>query len=276
MAHQYRSHRTGSNPNKDGLPLPTIVDLFNRSYEQMAELGYFDEAFGSHCVDLGFTPGSVADVSLEILLSIRKNNLWPIHEYGTSYDEDDLFDVIEFLYQHVSKPVDGNLHNYGNCGMHWHTFSKQAGQKEFRNRMNQVLMHYKKRFELSENGEILNKPEAGFEAIFRADIPTNDDKIRSRIDSAVRLYLRHRASIDDRRQAVRELCDVFEYLRPRLQAALTRSDESDLFNIANNFGIRHHNESQKTDYDVGIWLSWMFYFYLATIHVALRKLKLET
>ncbi|WP_372012816.1 hypothetical protein [Pseudoxanthomonas sp. 10H] len=256
--------------------MPTIVDLFNRSYEQMAELGYFDEAFGSHCVDLGFTPGSVADVSLEILLSIRKNNLWPIHEYGTSYDEDDLFDVIEFLYQHVSKPVDGNLHNYGNCGMHWHTFSKQAGQKEFRNRMNQVLMHYKKRFELSENGEILNKPEAGFEAIFRADIPTNDDKIRSRIDSAVRLYLRHRASIDDRRQAVRELCDVFEYLRPRLQAALTRSDESDLFNIANNFGIRHHNESQKTDYDVGIWLSWMFYFYLATIHVALRKLKLET
>ena len=47
--------------------------------------------------------------------------------------------------------------------------------------------------------------------------------------------------------------------------------ERDLFNLANNFGIRHHNDHQKTSYDANIWLSWMFYFYLATIHVVLRK-----
>ena len=66
--------------------------------------------------------------------------------------------------------------------------------------------------------------------------------------------------------------DVLEYLRPQIKALLIKQDESDLFNIANNFGIRHHNEFQKTNYDTPIWLSWMFYYYLATIHAILRKI----
>ena len=52
---------------------------------------------------------------------------------------------------------------------------------------------------------------------------------------------------------------------------LTSNDEKDLFNIANSFGIRHCNDKQKTDYDSALWLSWMFYYYLATVHVLLRK-----
>ena len=64
--------------------------------------------------------------------------------------------------------------------------------------------------------------------------------------------------------------DVLVYLRPRLKEALRSEDERDLFKIANNFGIRHHNQTQKTDYDKPIWYSWMFYYYLATLHAALR------
>jgi len=51
---------------------------------------------------------------------------------------------------------------------------------------------------------------------------------------------------------------------------LGEKDESELFIIANNFGFRHHNETQKHDYDKVIWPSWMFYHYLATIHALLR------
>lgn len=47
----------------------------------------------------------------------------------------------------------------------------------------------------------------------------------------------------------------------------------DLFNIANNFGIRHYNKEQKTNYDQNIWLSWMFHFYLATLHASLRLIE---
>ena len=52
---------------------------------------------------------------------------------------------------------------------------------------------------------------------------------------------------------------------------MTRSIE-DLFNIANNFGIRHHKPGQKTDYDRDIWLPWMFYIYLATLRAVTKTL----
>lgn len=119
----------------------------------------------------------------------------------------------------------------------------------------------------------MHQVEAGFEPIFGADVPLDDTNVVSRIDSAVLAYRRHGATAEQRRQAVRDLADVLEYLRPQVATFLTRKDEGDLFNIANNFGLRHHNDRQKTGYDAALWLSWMFYFYLATIHVVLRKMK---
>lgn len=279
MQHKYYSQRTGTNPNLEGLSLEDTIDLFSRVYNQLETDGYFDEAFGYWCVDQDHVEGNVKDIDLEMLLTIRKKNLWPISEYGLTspfvqgYTEDDFLDVIEFLYQYVSKPIDGTMHSYNQCGMHWETFNKKEGQNTYREKVNTVLEHYKNKYELSQNGEVLHKPEAGFENIFNADMPSKDENIVERINAATTNYRRHGSSIDDRRQAVRDLADVLEYLRPQVQELLTNKDEKDLFNIANNFGIRHHNDKQKTSYDAAIWLSWMFYYYLATIHVVLRKIE---
>ena len=92
----------------------------------------------------------------------------------------------------------------------------------------------------------------------------------ARVNAAILKFRRYGSSLDDRRDAVRSLVDVLEYLRPRLQKVLIRKDDAALFQIANEFGIRHHNEKQKNDYDQAIWLNWMFYLYLATIHVVTR------
>jgi hypothetical protein len=159
--------------------------------------------------------------------------------------------------------------------MHWETFNKKEGQEVFRETIKEILLLYKSAFELSVKGEILHKPEKGFERIFEADIPSSDTNVSSRVDSAILKFRRYGLTLDDRRQAVRDLADVLEYLRPRVKALLTKQDETDLFNIANNFGIRHHNDRQKTDYDTALWLSWMFYYYLSTIHVVLRKIEKE-
>ncbi|MCZ8396216.1 hypothetical protein [Achromobacter ruhlandii] len=272
MTHTYYSQRNGSNPNLDGLPLHEIVGLFVRVYEQLHEDGFFTEAFGYTCVDAGQVEGKVRDIDLELLLSVRKKGLWPPSVVGHSYTEDDFFDVIEFLFQHVSKPVDGSYHSYAQCGMHWETFNRTDGQRLFRQKINAVLAHYSGAFELSEHGEVLHKPEHGFEKIFEADVPTAEENIANRVRTAILRYRRHGATLDDRRQAVRDLADVMEYIRPKIKPLLSSADEKDLFHIANNFGIRHHNDQQKTAYDAGLWLSWMFYFYLATIHVILRKI----
>lgn len=275
MSHAYYSHRKGTNPNLSGLPLPEVVGLFVRVYEQMRADGYFDEAFGYECVDAGHVEGNVRDIELEILLAVRKKSLWPLETQAPGYSEDDFFDVIEFLYQYASKPIDGTYHTWNDCGMHWQTFNKSQGQVEFCKKINSVLSHYVGRFELSPAGEVLQKPEAGFEQIFEADIPSKDKNITDRLNTAVLQYRRHGSTLDDRRQSVRDLVDVLEYLRPKVKSLLTSADEKDLFNLANNFGIRHHNDQQKTAYDAGLWLSWMFYFYLSTIHVVLRKIDSE-
>lgn len=273
MAHKYYSQRLGTNPNLDGLSLKDTLELFFKVYKQLELDGYFDEAFGFWCVDEHHIEGSVKDIELEILLTIRKKNLWPISDWVSLYSEDDFLDIVEFLYQYVSKPIDGTMHSYNECGMHWETFNKQDGQNYFREKVNEVLHHYINKFELSQNGEVLHKPEEGFEQIFKADVPSKNRNIVDRINAATTNFRRHGANIDDRRQAVRDLADVLEYLRPQVQELLTNKDERDLFNIANNFGIRHHNDKQKTSYDAAIWLSWMFYFYLSTIHVVLRKIE---
>jgi hypothetical protein len=275
MPRQFYSLRKGTNPNLTGLPLKEILGLFGRLFNQLRADGYFDEAFGFVCVDAGEVSGKVRDPELEMLLTIRKSGLWPIDEKVLSYSEDDFFDVLEFLHQYVSKPIDGTMHSYNECGMHWETFNKVQGQQYFRAKVNAVLAHYKEPFELSLGGEVLHKPEAGFEPIFDADLPSKDTNVLARVGAAVLRYRRHGSTTDDRRQAVRDLADVLEYLRPQVKSLLTTADEKDLFNIANNFGIRHHNEKQRTAYDAGIWLSWMFYFYLSTIHVVLRKIEHE-
>jgi hypothetical protein len=273
MPHVYYSLRAGTNPHPDGLPLDDIKELFLGVYSSLHRESYFDEAFGFYCVDAGDIPGTVADVPREILLKLHKRNLWPIDGRISHYDEDDLFDIVEFLFRYVSKPMAGDPHNYGGCGMHWHTFSKALGQKHFREQINEMLGHYARRFELSRDGEILEKAAAGFEPIFDAAVPSTDGNVKTRIDEAVLLYRRRGSTVPDRRRAVRELADVLEYLRNKVSSVLTEKDEKDLFNIANNFGIRHHNDKQKTKYDAAIWLSWMFYFYLATIHALLRRMQ---
>lgn len=210
MAHTYYSQRKGSNPNQKGLPLTDLIALFARVFSQMRDDGYFHEAFGFMCVDAGHIDGKVRDIELELLLSVRKKGLWPIDGAGERYSEDDFFDVIEFLFQHVSKPIDGNFHSWGECGYHWETFNQAEGRSEYREKVNAVLLHYEEPFELSSKGEVLHKPEAGFEPIFQADIPSQDSNIVDRLDAAVLRYRRHGSTLDDRRQAVRDLADVLE------------------------------------------------------------------
>jgi hypothetical protein len=275
MAHLYYSQRAGLAPHPQGLPLKDIIDLFTRIYDQLCDEGYFHEAFGYECTDAGQIRGNVADIQLELLLAIRKHNLWPIHLQSSKYSEDDFFDVIEFLFQHVSKPVDGVYHSWNDCGMHWETFNRSEGQRHFCEKTNTVLGHYEGQFELSQDGEMLHRPEFGFERIFAADLPSKDMKVIDRVNAAVFRFRKHGSTNDDRRLAVRDLADVLEYLRPRVQGLLTVNDEKDLFNLANNFGIRHHNDKQKTNYDAALWLGWMFYFYLSTVHVLLRKMTRE-
>ncbi len=272
---RYYSIRTGKNPNAVGYGLEMLLRLFRDLFRHFSDKDYFQEAFGFWCVDAEQVPGTLGiDIEAQMFRLLRKENLWPIGERYKEYSEDDVFDVIEFLYDHVSKPVDGIYHNYNMCGWHYNTFDKEVGQQEFHLEINNILCDYDEGYELTPDGEILIKGKSGLDLLFKASVPTDDpENILIRVNAAISKFRRYRSSLDDRRDAIRDLADVLEYLRPKAKNVLSKKDENDLFNLANNFGIRHHNAQQQTDYDKAIWYSWMFYYYLATIHAVSRLIE---
>jgi hypothetical protein len=275
----YYSIRTGKNPLSRSIDLPTLLRLFRSIYEGLRIEGYFQQDLGYHCVDAGFVPGTLGyDIEGFMLLELRKSNLYPIAEQLGNYTEDDLFDIIEFLYDHCSKPTKRTYHSYGDCGWHCTAFDREPGKVEYRQKINRILRTYGDGFELTVDGEILALPDYGLEPLLEAPLPQVDpENIEARVEAARRKFRRHRASLDERRDAIRDLADVLEYLRPNAKAVLDKNDEDDLFTLANNFDIRHHNDKQKREYDKAIWYSWMFYYYLATIHAVVRLIeKAET
>ncbi|QJD98336.1 hypothetical protein HH214_07615 [Mucilaginibacter robiniae] len=225
------------------------------------------------CSD-GFIEGKLGgDVESIIFINLRKENLYPICKNLPDYSEDDFFDMIEFLHDHSSKGLSGTYHQWNQCGMHYETFDDEEGKRYFRQTLNPILKEYLNGFEISKDGEILVFSDTGLSTLLDAKIPAEDEEnIADKINNAVIKFRRYKSTLDDRKNAIRELADVLEFLRPQLKSYLNKKDENDLFNIANNFGIRHHNNDQKINYDKGIWYSWMFYFYLSTIHAVLRMI----
>lgn len=271
----FYSIRTGKNVQGIRLNFQQLCKLFVSLYSGWNFEGYFQEYFGYECVDAGAIPGKLgSDIEGEIMLQVRKSNLWPIEETIKNYTEDDLFDIIEFLYEYISKPVERYYHSWNECGWHCHTFDREAGRAEFREKVNRILREYSDGYELSKDGEILSLPQSGLEPLLEEPFPTHDPyNIDPKVQAAIRKFRRHHASPDDKRDAIRDLADVLEFLRPKLREVLTSKDENDLFNILNNFGLRHHNVSQKVEYHKDIWYDWLFYFYLAAIHGAIRLMR---
>jgi hypothetical protein len=272
---QYYSIRTGKNKNFSRFNLDILKRLFLNFYKELNDKGYFQEYFGYNCIDADgrWIQGKLGkDIDAQIYRLLRKDNLWPIEEKIKDYSEDDLFDVIEFLYDYISKPIKtpGAYHSYGDCGWHYSKFNEPLGRAEYCQKLSDILSEYSTGFEVSSMGLIFVKDGKGLSSIYKAVIPTENDAIKIKIDLAVEKYLESRSNLETRRIAIRELADTLEILRDDAKNYLHKKDESDLFNIANCFAIRHANDKQRINYDRDIWYSWMFYFYLATIHALLR------
>ena len=105
-------------------------------------------------------------------------------------------------------------------------------------------------------------------------LPPYDPKnVEQRVESAILKFRRSRSSLDGKYDAIRDLFAVLEFLRDQIKEVKLSHAESALFNIANNYSIRHHKDGQKQDYDKAIFYSWIFYYYLASIHAWVKLIK---
>lgn len=236
--------------------------------------GYFQEWFGYGCVDDGSVAGLAGDDPAGFAFrKTRLDGMWPPSAEWLVWDEDHLLTAVEFLHDHVSKPEQGRNHGWSNCGWHYNQFDRQAGQTLFLQEVNGILRDLDDGFELERSGDVVRASPTGLADLLSVEVPPSDDAyVRVTIEDAVRKYRRRSSSAGDQLDAVRDLAGCLERLRPQLGQVLSRKDEADLFELANRFGIRHSDAGQKVDYDRPIWLEWMFYYYLATLHAVLRLL----
>lgn len=276
MSKKYYSTRNGKNLGK--FDLESLKVAFLGIVNNFKEKGYFNEYYGYECVDAGHINGLLgSDIFNFFLRQLKKKDLWPVDQTNIlSYSEDDLFDVIELFFDTVSKPIeeDGFYHDYGQCGWHYVKYNKGFGWYEYQQTINEILSDYKDGYEITRFGEIVKLSDIGTSALLDKDLPKFE---KGDVDQIVRYSIekfRSRGSSDnERREAVRNLADCLEEIREDAKAVISNKDDSDIFNIANNFGIRHRNDRQKDHYNKKIWLSWMFYYYLATIHALVRLIK---
>jgi len=240
---QYYSIRTGKNKNFSGFNLNILKKLFSNLYSEFETRGYFQEYFGYDCVDAGFVTGVLGgNIEAQIYRLLRKDNIWPIQEKIDNYEEDDLFDVIEFLYDHISKPIEteGAYHSWDQCGWHYSKFEREGGQKEFLDEINEILSGYGSGFQMDLGGLILTKDDGGLATIYTADIPTKRDDIRQKMNLAIQKYRQSRSNLEERGIAIRELADILEVLRADVKKYLSNNDEKDLWHDPRNSDTIFH------------------------------------
>lgn len=227
----------------------------------------------------GVTKGYVPDEFKHKVAMALGFQPFPLEKWENPHEtEDQIFDLIEFLHDHVARPGElvGMTTETGWNYEDYDGYDDVVGQAEFRDHVNAFLRDYKTGFQIGEDGKILSMGPGGLQAILEAEIePYDEENVDRRVRSAILKWRNRHLDMRERREAIREMADVFEWLREteQLERVLARKDEAALFEIANKFAIRHHDPKQRKDYDEEIWYPWMFHFYLATYHAVIRSLK---
>jgi hypothetical protein len=264
MKRKYYSHRNSS----DRISLNELYIKFMTMYKLLKKKDYFDEHIFRHDTE---------QIELEARLALNLDP-FPIDKWDDDkLSEFNLFDIIEYLYDKVSKPgdIEDCQSETGFWGWRYANYDEKAGKEEYRTSINHFLALYRDGYELTQEGQILSLGGHGVQDILSAELPVlGDNNIDLKVQNAILKWKNRGLSFEDRNAAIRDLADAFEWLKksPKWKNVLNKKDESALFDIANNFKIRHNNPQQKRDYDKAIWYSWIFHFYLATFHAAARML----
>ena len=259
-------------------------DEFARLVLELSGLGYFEDAFGSHCPDSCDDPDSQGQRILAERLKVDLA-LWPLYARsnvftGTikvheDWPDDVFFDVIEALDEMVARPRQRSWHSFHE-GWDYDDYVRSAGQSVYRWKVNEVLARTNLGLRLAESGTdagilVRATDDARAELVERALLTPNAED-GGDLEHAVRMFRGRTASREDKRSAIVSLARVLEHRRDLLKDKLTRKDEGALFHIANAFDLRHRNDQQQADYGEE-FLDWIFWWYLGTVELSNQLLR---
>ena len=237
---------------------------------EMKELGYFPKALPRGCVDTDdYDP---AKVTKSIRRAVKLEITWPVEAlHAWTLDEAELFSLVEYFHDAARRPrLVERWHSFGDCGPHYGDHSRESGGVVYRWRVNDLLESYGVDLRLAatgpEKGRLVRHFSSGLDDLADAQVEARAADVQDEVAHAIRNYRERDASLPQRRSALALLAGALEPRRKAIGARVTLQDESDLFQIANKFAIRHRNSQQRDDYGPE-FLDWIFWNYLAMIEL---------
>ncbi|PES78291.1 hypothetical protein CN504_22725 [Bacillus anthracis] len=241
--------------SKEGYTLRELRDLFVLFHDDLRKDGYLAKFYGGKDSCGFFYPGICGD-NMDVFCFSKTGykGLLPV-AYDIRYKEAQIFTLIEMFYTYVNDTD---------------PFSNGNGKKEYRKRVNKILNNYGNGWELINEGYVRELVDNGLSNLLTQEY--NDSDIYTDISKAKQEFLKYGATLDDKKDALIRLGSIMEPLREEMKNKLSKKDTSDIFQLLNEFQLRHNNVKQKTNYDKEIYYPWMFYQMLAALD-ALLKIK---
>ncbi len=132
---------------------------------------------------------------------------------------------------------------------------------------------------LAKSGEdvdrLVRQPTDPRGALMESVAVNTAPELAGTVDHAVALFRARDANRDEKRSACVALAGVLERRRNLVKLELLAKDERALFQIANDFDVRHRKPEQRADYD-DVFLNWLFWWYLATVELTNHLLARQT
>lgn len=199
-----------------------------------------------------------------------------------------ILDLVEFVFRSVGKPIIRDHHGYF---QHDHLlYDREAGQSEFLQSINRILVRNGLAYELGFDGQIVRVASPILrESLGTAVFATGDTELNAMLEAGRTKFLDPNPTV--RREALEKLWDAWE----RLKTILSRTDKKasvtallnqassepnfrntleaeakELTSIGNSFLIRHSEASQIPITD-GAHVEYLFHRMFAFIWLLLKK-----
>jgi hypothetical protein len=254
--------------------------------ESMMAKGYFGLDFPRECPD---GQGPIGNDDRVVVLTMQgdiPDIEWPFEERLLPSTLA-ILDVIEFCHHHVAKPTSYGFHSFFS---HDHlSFDREAGQKELRERVNQLFARNGLVYELRESGQVVRAgPPVLHESLHSTTFRTGDPDLDSMLETARAKFLDPDPRI--RRESLEKLWDAWERLKTlepgkdkkaSIQVMLARASPEATFraaldqearaltDIGNSFQIRH-SEISQTPLTLNEHVDYLFHRLFALILLLLR------
>ena len=266
MTKQYYSMRTkNKEAEKATIDHDTFIQYIDEIICEYDEQGCFEKLTTNR-----------REMKLISLEKFNKDYLLPYRK-NFSFQDDDMFDLIEFFYDNLDVPSKKPARKSIDTSLFIRTIpisrseELEGVKKEYRTSINRVLSLYGIGFELTKDGYIRELINNGLEELVNSNQDFEGDvDSTNRVKDAKSSFFRHGSTEADKRGAILEVAAVLEKLRDSKKLQLNSKDAGELFTILNSFNLRHNRKDQKPDYDKEVFYPWIFYNLLAAVDASLK------